>query len=176
MPVVTEKEDVQPVETAKNDIADPREEFPIIYGEYADVDVSYEFVTFASIFSAQTLLSQAQECGNNIQGSDYFQNLVSDLSSSVPGVKVVFTYTGESQGDSSWVMHAFPNTKGYNDLAELEYDFDACYAGGNLYPFKVTTDYIYFSSSTGTGYDDGSGLPNGPEKAHQIVSEGLIFR
>lgn len=122
-------------------------------------------------YTADQLVSRAQECGNE-QTESYFSNLVSKFSSATKTV-YNFKYTGASQESDTFVVTLLPNKAGYSSLDEFKKDFDQCYAGGDAYPTMLNDNWLLFVNSCGTGFDDGSGKPNGCQEVRDVVEPTL---
>ena len=147
---------------------EPKE--PLTYSTSGvSASVSKETKSFG--YTADQLVSMAEECGNN-QTSSYFSNLVSKFSGTTKTV-YKFKYTGASQESDTFVVTLLPNKAGYSSLDEFKKDFDQCYAGGDAYPTKLNNDWLLFVNSCGTGFDDGSGKPIGCQEVRDAVEPTL---
>jgi len=131
--------------------------------------VSKETMSFG--YTAEKLLSMAQECGNE-QSLSYFNNLIFKFKD-VTKTVYKFKYSGASQESNTFVVTLLPNKVGYFSLAEFKQDFDQCYAGGDAYPTMLNNDWLLFVNSCGSGFDDGSGNPHGCDEISEIVKPTL---
>ena len=122
-------------------------------------------------YTADQLVSMAEECGNN-QTSSYFSNLISKFSGATKTV-YNFKYTGASQGSDTFVVTLLQNKAGYSSLDQFKKDFDQCYAGGDAYPTMLNDDWLLFVNSCGTGFNDGSGKPIGCQEIRDVVQSTL---
>jgi hypothetical protein len=61
----------------------------------------------------------------------------------------------------------------YATIDSVKKDFDQCYAGGDMYPTAMNSKWLLFVNSCGTGFDDGSGKPNGCQEVRTIVEPTL---
>ncbi|MDP3970588.1 MAG: hypothetical protein Q8P90_02715 [bacterium] len=52
-------------------------------------------------------------------------------------------------------------------------DFDVCAAGGEAYPKMLNNDWLLFTGSCGSGFDDGSGLSVGCDEVKKVVEPTL---
>ena len=155
-------------ETTTADKEEPKE--PLTYSTSGvSVSVSKETAPFG--YTADQLVSMAQECGNE-QTVSYFNNLVSKFSGATKTV-YNFKYTGASQGSDTFVVTLLPNKAGYSSLDEFTKDFDQCYAGGDAYPTKLNSDWLLFTNACGTGLNDGSGKPIGCQEVRDVVEPTL---
>ncbi|HPA25904.1 MAG TPA: hypothetical protein PLK76_04060 [bacterium] len=151
-------------ETTTADKKEPKE--PLTYSTSGvSASVSKETAPFG--YTADQLVSMAEECGNS-QTASYFSNLVSKFSGTTKTV-YNFKYTGASQESDTFVVTLMPNKAGYSSLDEFKKDFDQCYAGGDAYPTKLNSDWLLFVNSCGTGFDDGSGKPIGCQEVRDVV-------
>jgi hypothetical protein len=153
---------------SKADKEEPKE--PLTYSTSGvSSSVSKETESFG--YTADQLVSMAQECGNN-QTESYFSNLISKFSGATKTV-YNFKYTGASQKSDTFVVTLLPNKAGYTSLDQFKKDFDICAAGGGAYPTKLNSDWLLFVNSCGTGFDDGSGKPIGCQEARDVVEPTL---
>ena len=143
---------------------------PLTYST-SGVSASVSKETESFSYTADQLVSMAQECGND-QTESYFSNLVSKFSGATKTV-YNFKYTGASQGSHTFVVTLLPNEAGYSSLNEFKKDFDQCYAGGDAYPKMLNSDWLLFVNSCGTGFDDGSGKPIGCQEVRDVVEPTL---
>lgn len=160
------------------DVGDQPIDQLITFGEFDEDKISTgmpikELAT--SIFSADTLLSQAQECGYARTPSFY-----TDLINNLQGVKTQIYYfeatPPENFQTNGWTITAIPNVFGYKTLAEFKKDFDICAVGGQLYPLDLNTNTLLFSSSCGSGYADDTGRENGCEVVSEIVGPTIKIK
>ncbi|MDA0208000.1 MAG: hypothetical protein O3B64_01135 [bacterium] len=124
-------------------------------------------LTAGDVFTADGLYAQSEECGTNRRKA-YYEDLMQELRD-VPMNRYNFMYTGASQLPSDYIVSVMPNEAGYESLEEFKLDFNLCFAGGDYYPTALDVDYLYFASSCGTGFGDGSTLPVGCAEAKRIV-------
>lgn len=131
-------------------------------------------LTVADVFTAEGLYAQSEECRTNRRMA-YYEDLMDEIAN-VPLNRYNYMYTGPSQLPAEYIVSVMPNEAGYGTLEEFKVDFDICYAGGDYYPVAMDDDYLYFASSCGTGFADGSNLPIGCAEAREIVeSETTII-
>jgi hypothetical protein len=123
------------------------------------------------LVSPSALVAQSAECGTNLSES-YFTDLLSKYRSDSTGSQYSFIYKGESQG-GVYTVTVLPNLLGYTDAVKFNTDFGQCFAGGDLYPYEVSNNYLLFVNSVSTGFDDGSGLPHGGEKIQEFLGSSL---
>lgn len=119
---------------------------------------------------AEDLLSNSQGCGGN-ETLSHFQSIASQMKDAR---KVVynFTSTDKSQDAGVYRVTALENKAGYKTLDDVKKDWNVCDAGAT-YPIMVNANWMLFSDSCGTGYDDGSGLPHGCSVVQDAVSSSL---
>lgn len=125
--------------------------------------------------SASELTDQSEECGAGI-GHQRAENALATFTDADNATQYSFTYKGESQDDGTWVVTVLPNKPQYGNMLEFERDFELCVAGGDMYPTQVTSNYLLFTASSGTGLDDGSGLPHGREVVRDYVEPTVILQ
>ena len=155
-------------ETTTTEKEEPKE--PLTYSTNGvSASLSKESAPFG--YTADQLVSMAQECGNE-QTASYYSSLVSKFSGATKTV-YNFKYTGASQESDTFVVTLLPNKAGYSSLDEFKKDFDQCYAGGDAYPTKLNSDWLLFVNSCGTGFDDGSGKPIGCQEVRDVVEPTL---
>jgi hypothetical protein len=126
-------------------------------------------------FTPQELAAHSQECGTN-KNEQYYRDLLAKYSNQDTGVKYVFQYKGISQDERDWSVMVIPNKLGYSDRDGFGRDFDICAAGYEKYPSLVSTEYLLFSASCGTGYDDGSGRPHGCDEVEKFVEPTIELK
>jgi len=133
------------------------------------VSVSKDEVPFN--FTANQLKVSADECGVN-NDSSYFEKLISKFDGSS---KIVynFKYKGGSQDDGVFKVTILQNKAGYTSIDQFKKDFDICSAGGEAYPKLVNKDWLLFTSSCGSGFDDGSGRVHGCDEVQKIIEPSL---
>lgn len=145
-------------------------ELPLSYsleGVSANVFVSTEL--FAD-YTAKDLKGMSDECGTTYE-ADHFENLIEEFSGSR---KVVYTFSyADPSQDGNYRVTVVPNAPRYTTLEDFQKDFDICAAGGDLYPQMISEDWLVFTNSCGSGYDDGSGLPHGCEVMRQAIEPTL---
>jgi hypothetical protein len=66
-----------------------------------------------------------------------------------------------------------PNKAGYTSVDQFKKDFDICSVGGDAYPKLVNKNWLLFTSSCGSGFDDGSGRIHGCDEVQKIVEPSL---
>lgn len=122
-------------------------------------------------FTANQLKTSADECGIN-NDSVYFDKLISKFNGSSKTV-YNFKYKGESQDDGVFKVTVLPNKAGYTSIDQFKKDFDICASGGDAYPKLVNKDWLLFTSSCGSGFDDGSGRVHGCDEVQKIIEPSL---
>lgn len=129
--------------------------------EMADVPAmeTVSFVPFSDLYTAETLASQATECGTEFVEGHF--EAVYEVFKDATVQKHTFTYLEEAQGPDTYVLYAMANEAGYKTFDEFKADFDICAVGGTAYPSESSSSYLLLSSTCGSGYDDESGLPHG---------------
>jgi len=139
---------------------------PITYTEHADVSVAQELGAFD--YSQDDLEALAKECGREID-KEKIQQVISTYGSSN---KIIynFTYAKPSQAPKSYKLTILPNLMNFTDIEQVKEIFDVCSAGGDAYPTELNNEWLIFEGSCGTGFDDGSGLPNGCLKAKELIN------
>ncbi len=143
---------------------------PLLYStDGVDTTVTKDESTFD--LSAEHFEAMADECGTTYD-ADHFVNLVDDYANT-PKYTYSFKYNGESQDPDTFTVTVLLNRMEYANLDEVKADFDQCFAGGDMYPIAVTNSLILFESSCGTGFDDGSGNPNGCAEIKDVVGPTL---
>jgi len=137
--------------------------------------VTANYIVVKEYFDAAQLAGNSQECGNDAT-VEYFDNLLADYSDKDAGTQYMFHYPDASQDPKSWVVTVIPNKIGYEDFDSFKNDFDLCFADGEAYPSMFSGDHLLFVSSCGSGYDDGSGLPNGCQEMRKIIEPTIIMK
>ena len=122
-------------------------------------------------YDAESLQSIAKEC-NRDKGLDYYIELA-DKFKNAKRFLYEFTYTKPSQDGSVFRVTLIENSANYNLFDDFKYDFDVCGAGGNVYPNQVSQNWLVLTSSCGSGWDDGSGLPHGCEEIKNQIESTL---
>jgi len=125
-------------------------------------------------FTAKQLSDNSAGCGTG-KSEDYFDNLLSYYPNGAKGVEYSFVYSGKSQQPEAWKVTVLPNI-GYDDAGEFMEDFDVCSAGGEMYPTQLSSRFLLFESSCGTGFDDGSGLVHGCDAVQKAVLPTLKLK
>lgn len=133
--------------------------------------VSTKEFSVADQFSAASLAAQSQECGTNLP-QKHFENLMA-LYANDKGKEYVFQYNRKTQEPNVWTVRVIPNKPGYAILGDFQKDFSICAAGGDHYPSLLSSQYLLFISSCGTGFDDSSGLPHGCDLVRKFVEPTL---
>lgn len=142
--------------------------FDIAGGQFA---VEKGIIFLNSTFTAESLASQSEECGTNIEAA-HFAGILSRFDSR-RGLVYTFLYNGESQEPSKYTLTVIENGPGYATLDEFENDFDVCAAGSTLYPYTLDENWLVFESGCGSGFDDGSGRPIACEIIREQVTKTL---
>lgn len=138
--------------------------------EGVDVEVTSDKTAFD--YTAAQLESMADECGTAYE-EGYFDDLV-ETYANTPKFTYEFKYDGESQDPDTYTVTVLVDRMEYGtDLDAVKADFDQCFAGGDMYPVDVAYNHIIFESSCGSGFDDGSGLPNGCADVKEVVEPTL---
>ncbi len=126
-------------------------------------------------FTSSALKDQSQECGTN-KTQQYFKNLLSKYKNSDKGIEYDFQYQGPTQDSGIWVVTVIPNKLSYTNVSDFKKDFDVCAAGADKYPYLVSDKYLLFTSSCGTGSDDGSGKSHGCDKLQEAVESTIKLK
>lgn len=124
-----------------------------------DLPVSVTKIELGFGYDAETLQEMAQEC-NKDKGYDYYSALAEKFKDAKRFLYEL-TYTEPSQDGSVYRVTLIENAAHYDSFDDFKDDFDVCSAGGYAYPKHVTHDWLVFTSSCGSGFDDGSGFPHG---------------
>lgn len=151
----------------------------ITFGEFDDNQISTAMPVeeaATSMFAAETLFSQAEECGYARDLSYYI-----DLMTSLEGVQAqIYTFdavpTDDYQGPTGWTVVAMPNVLGYPSMDSFRTDFNICAVGGNLYPLDFNANTLIFASSCGSGYADDTGRPNGCLTVREQVEPTIVIK
>lgn len=145
---------------------------PISYStEGVKISLMKEITPFD--LDAESLKSYAEEC--ELKHPDgYFDVLVSQFSDTN---KIIyhFRYVGDSQDPTTYTITLLPNKLKYNSLKQFRNDFSMCAAGGDRYPTMLNNKWLLFTKACGTGFDDGSGRPNGCSEIKKIIEPSLKF-
>lgn len=122
-------------------------------------------------FKATGLKSAAEECGTE-HDTGYFDELVAKFNGSS---KIIynFKYQGNSQDDDTFIVTLLPNKAGYTSVDQFKKDFDVCSAGGQVYPQMLSSNWLLFMNSCGSGFDDGSGRVHGCDEMRKIIEPSL---
>lgn len=123
-------------------------------------------------FALDDLVSASTSCGNNLT-KEHFATVLKTFAPTDVANEYHFVFNGASQSPNEWVVTAMPNKLNYESESDFKQDFDICEAGAGRYPFKVSPSYLLFTSSCGSGYSDGSGLPNGCQKVKDAIEPSL---
>lgn len=126
-------------------------------------------------FALTDLVGASQECGTN-QDASYYAPLLKKYAPTDMATEYHFGFNGQSQEPHEWVVTVMANKLAYPDLKAFQHDFDICAAGSGRYPSKVSPAFLLFESSCGSGFSDGSGLPNGCEKVKEAIAPTLSLR
>lgn len=128
-------------------------------------------------YTAKGLEEAASEC-NSKHDAGYFDTLISKFSGTIKTF-YNFKYLDASQGSGTFVVTLLPNKAGYTSLDQFKKDFDICAAGGDMYPKMLdypkmlNSNWLLFATSCGSGFDDGSGRPNGCDEVKKVVEPTL---
>lgn len=124
-------------------------------------------------FTASELILAAEECGTK-HDVGYFDALISKFSGSS---KIIydFKYQGNNQDGSTFIVTLLPNRAGYTSIDQFKKDFDVCAVGGQAYPQMLSSNWLLFISSCGSGFDDGSGGIHSCDEIRKIVEPSLKF-
>lgn len=87
-----------------------------------------------------------------------------------------FIYKGESQDSGIYNVTLLPNLINYQTMEEFGADFSVCTAGSGKYPYMINDEWLVFTGSCGSGYDDGSVLPHGCQEVLDVVKPILSFK
>ncbi len=144
--------------------------------EFADSDMPMNITGQPSGFmpNSEDLEANAKECGVE-NSSEYYDNLADTFYDAFQST-YRFKYNDLSQEEDTYVITVIDNVAGYSTMTEFKNDFDLCYAGGNEYPFDLNEDHLLFVSSCGSGYDDGSGNPNGCQVMKEFIESSLYLK
>lgn len=143
---------------------------PLTYS-ISGVPVSVTKVTVPFGFTADQLKSMAEGCGVKHEVG-YFDKLVAEFSSSTE-IVYNFKYQGATQDNGVYTVTLLPNVTGYFSREEFLKDFATCEAGGQAYPFMLSSKWLLFVNTCGTGYDDGSDLPHGCDEVKNKIESTL---
>lgn len=89
--------------------------------------------------------------------------------SATSGIAYVFTPAEPVDGDSGYVVSAFPNDAKYASFEAFKRDFDLCFVAGNFYPMAANDDFILFENSCGSG----AGEPTDCDAAREAVRDSI---
>ncbi len=123
-------------------------------------------------FALDDMVSASASCGNNLT-KEHFATVLKTFAPTDVANEYHFVFIGASQSPNELVITAMPNKLNYGSEADFKHDFDICEAGAGRYPYKVSPSYLLFVSSCGSGYSDGSGLPNGCQKVKDAIAPSL---
>jgi hypothetical protein len=123
-------------------------------------------------FSLDELVSNSKGCGVN-STREHFATVLKMYAPTDKATEYHFVYNGASQSPSEWIVIAMANKPNYQSLDDFKRDFDICDGGAMRYPFQVSPSYLLFVSSCGTGFSDGSGLPNGCAEIQEAVTSTI---
>ena len=146
---------------------------PLLYSiKGVSVSVSKNKASFR--YTVDQLKTMAEQCGTQ-QEAGYFDKLVAEFNG---GNRIVynFKYQGDSQDNSVFAVILLPNKAGYTSLGQFKKDFDQCFAAGDAYPKMLNNNWLLFTNSCGTGFDDGSGRVHGCEEVRKIVEPSLKLK
>lgn len=136
------------------------------------VDVTVSKTTAPFDYTAEQLTAAAAECGTE-QADGYYDELVAKFAGTTKTI-YNFKYQGASQSSDTFVVTLLPNKAEYISMfGQFSKDFEVCAAGGEAYPKMLNNDWLLFTNSCGSGFDDGSGLPIGCDEVQKIVEPSL---
>lgn len=126
---------------------------------------------------SEGLISAAEECNPNLTAEEkerlqaaadaYVQVALTAPNTSYYEYTVASTdLTQEPHG---YQLIVVPNVTNIPDYDTFRAMFDICAAGGT-YPIEMSPDWLVFQTSCGSGYSDGSGLPNGCDEARKGIT------
>ncbi len=124
--------------------------------------------TDASLIDAETLYTQAEECGYARDASYYLD--LERLFAGTAQQRYTFTIAGDYEMPT-WTVTLAPNVPAYGTLESFKQDFDICAAGGTLYPTAVSASTLLFAGSCGSGYS--AGKENGCDVIRTAVAPTL---
>ena len=155
---------IEDAQTTQNN--ESKESDPIIYNTMGvDVEVTKETKPFR--YSVENLEGMAKDCGRSFE-TKHFDDLVSSFGNTEE-LLYKFKYKGESQSPDTLTVVLLPNLKNYKTMDEFNNDFQQCFAGGDMHPYKLSDNWLLFESSCGTGYSDGSERPIGCQKINENI-------
>lgn len=125
-------------------------------------------------FALAELVSNSAGCGTNLT-QEHFANVLKMYAPTDKATEYHFVYNGASQSPNEWIVTAMANKPHYQSLDDFKKDFDICDGGATRYPFQVNADFVLFVSSCGTGFSDGSGLPNGCQEIQETLKPTIKF-
>lgn len=125
-------------------------------------------------FALTELVSNSAGCGTNLT-QEHFATVLKMYAPTDKATEYHFVYNGASQSPSEWVVTAMANKPHYQSVEDFKKDFDICDGGATRYPFMVNNDFLLFVSSCGTGFSDGSGLPNGCQEIQEALRPTIKF-
>jgi hypothetical protein len=106
-------------------------------------------------YTSEQLMEMSDECGVK-HDVGYFDKLALKFNNSMETV-YSFKYKDDNQDSRAFIVTLLPNKAEYSSLEEFKKDFDLCFAGGDLYPVQLNSDWLLFVSSCGSGVlSDGS--------------------
>ncbi|MEI6378259.1 MAG: hypothetical protein WCO55_01240 [Candidatus Falkowbacteria bacterium] len=143
---------------------------PLSYAT-GNVPVVVTSATSAFPFTVKQLKAMALGCKSK-HAADYFTTLTGKFAGAIANV-YSFKYNGTSQDKSIFTVTLIPNKTGYTTLEEFKKDFDSCQAGAKLYPTAVNANWLMFTNSCTTGYDNGSGKVHGCQLVQDAVKPTL---
>lgn len=116
-----------------------------------DVTAEAKEVTFAELFTAESLEAQAVgDCAKTVD-EGYFDT----LASAFEGVKgTQYSFKANSTETEVYTVTLFPNTTSYGTFESFRNDFEICAVGGEAYPIRLNEEALMFGSGCGAAYVD----------------------
>lgn len=116
------------------------------------ISVTTKSVDASTLVSADDLLAQATECGEE-RAAQYYLDIENTFTG-MTGTEYTFTIAGDYEMPT-WTVTVLPNAPAYNTQESFKKDFDICAAGGDLYPKNMNANALMFAASCGSGYSGG---------------------
>lgn len=129
-------------------------------------------ITTAPFGYTAELLKSASELAGKKNETGYFDKLIAKFNGTTKTI-YTFQYTGASQDSGKFIITLIPNKAGYTSLGHFKKDFDIYDAGGPAYPNMLNSNWLLFVNACGSGFDDGSGRPNGCDEIRKVVEPTL---
>jgi hypothetical protein len=134
--------------------------------------VNKKQINISQTFDPTYFANESSGCGTNNSVS-YYENLFSKFSANDIGFEYDFKYNGQSQSNNTYVIKVIQNKLGYTALNDFQKDFNGCEAGDNLQPLLLNNSSLVFYNPCGSGFDDGSGLPQGCFVIKQFLDSSI---